>query len=298
LVGFLHNATVEVARGLLPVFSESLAEGGYVPGRNVAIEHRFANNNYDRLPALAAGLIQLGAVVIVTSNTATALAARAASQTIPVVFNIDVDPVELGLVASLSRPGGNATGVSTLNIAIVAKRLALLDQMIPSGMPVALLINPANPEFATAETIEAERAAKLLGRQLFVVTASTMGELKSTFISLRAQGTGGLVAIADSFFFAARNQIGALAAQYRLPVISPFREQALAGGLMSYGTDRAKVYLLLGNYCARILDGEKASELPVQQITKLVLTINRRTVKTLGLAVPELLFAAADEVID
>jgi putative ABC transport system substrate-binding protein len=296
-IGFLHNATLEVTRGLLPIFSESLAAGGYVPGRDVAIEYRYAANNNDRLPALAAGLVQLGVAVIVTSNTPTVLAARAASQTIPIVFNVGIDPVELGLVSSLSRPGGNATGVSTPNIAIVAKRLELLHQILPSGMPVALLINPTNPEFATADTLEAERAAKLLDRRLFVVGASSAGELKSAFVSLHDQGAACLVVNGDSFFFAARSQIAALAAQYRVPLISPFREQVLAGGLMSYGTDLAKVYLVLGSYCVRILHGEKASELPVQQITKLALAINRRAARTLGLAIPELLFAAADEVI-
>jgi putative ABC transport system substrate-binding protein len=225
------------------------------------------------------------------------LAAQAATRAIPVIFNIGGDPVQLGLVASLSRPGGNVTGVSTLNLAVVSKRLELLHQVIPAAMSIALLINPTNPEFSTAETLEAERAAKLLGRRLIVVSAITTGDLEAAFASLRDQRAGALMVNADALFFTAWDQIVALTARYAIPAISPYREQTLAGGLMSYGTNGAHVHRIVGNYCGRILNGEKASDLPVQQITKLDLAINRRTAKTLGLTIPETLLATADEVI-
>jgi putative tryptophan/tyrosine transport system substrate-binding protein len=297
IVGFLHNATFEAVHDRVRLFSESLAQGGYLPGRNVAIEYRFADNRNDQLPALAAELVRLRVAVIATTNTPPALAAHAATPTIPILFNIGGDPVQLGLVASLSRPGGNVTGVSTLNISIVSKRLELLNQIVPAATSIALLVDPTNPESTMAETVEAERAAKSLGRQLIVVAASTTGDLEAAFASLRDQGAGALMVNAYALFFTARDQIAALASRYAIPVISAQRELALAGSLMSYGTDNTKVYSVLGTYCARILNGEKVSDLPVQQITRVELFINLRTAKALGLNIPETLLATADEVI-
>jgi putative ABC transport system substrate-binding protein len=297
IVGFLHNSAFEAVRDKVLSFSDSLAQGGYVPGRNVAIEYRFADNNNDRLPALAEELVRLHAAVIATVNTPTALAAHATIRTIPIVVMVGGDPVQLGLVTSFNRPGGNVTGVSTLNISMVSKRLELLHQVVPAAATVALLVNPTNPEFATAETLEAEHAAKLLGRRLIVMGASAKGDLEATFASLRDQRAGALVVNADALFFTTRDQIAALASRYAIPVMSAQRELAFAGSLMSYGTDNAKVYSVLGSYCARILNGEKVSELPVQQITKVELIINLKTAKALGLTIPETLLATADEVI-
>jgi putative tryptophan/tyrosine transport system substrate-binding protein len=297
VVGFLHNATLEAVRERLPYFFDGLAQGGYVPGRNVAIEYRFADNSNDRLPALAEELVRLRVAVIATTNTPPMLAARAATRTIPIIFNIGSDPVQLGVAASLGRPGGNVTGVSTLNLAVVAKRMELLHQIVPATMSIAMLVNPTNPEFATAETLEAEHAAKLLGRRLIVVGATATSDLEDAFATLRDQRAGALMVNADALFFTARDQIAALAARYPVAVISAHRELAFSGGLMSYGTDMAKVNAQVGSYCARILNGEKASDLPVQQITRLELTINLKTAKALGLTIPETLLATADEVI-
>jgi putative tryptophan/tyrosine transport system substrate-binding protein len=297
IIGFLHNSTFEAVRDPGLLFLDGLAQAGYVPGGNVAIEYRFAENSNDRLPALAEELVRLHAAVIATVNTPTALAARAATRTIPIVFMVGGDPVQLGLVRSFNHPGGNATGVSTLNISMVSKRLELLHQIVPAAASIALLVNPTNREVATAETLEAEHAAKLLGRRLIVMGASATGDLKATFASLRNQRAGAVMVSADTLFLRARDQIATLGTRYTVPVLSAHREGALGGSLMSYAIDNAKMYSVLGSYCARVLNGEKVSDMPVQQITRVELIINLKTAKALGLTIPETLLATADEVI-
>jgi putative ABC transport system substrate-binding protein len=297
-VGFLHNGALEAVSERLAFFSAGLVQGGYEPGRNVTVEYRFADNYNDRLPALVAELVRLPAAVIAATNTPTVLAAQPASRAIPVVFNIGADPVQLGLVASLSRPGGNITGVSTLNLTMVSKRMELLHQVIPAKKSIAMLSNPTNPEFNAAETLEAQRAATVLGRRLITVDVSSPRDLEPAFASVADQHAGAVVVNAEPLFLTTWRQIVALGSRYAIPVMSVRREQALSGGLMSYGTDYDKVYAMVGAYCARILSGEKAADLPAQQITKVELIVNLKVAKAFGVTVPETLLATADEVIE
>jgi putative tryptophan/tyrosine transport system substrate-binding protein len=296
LVGFLDGETPELRAGVLRALRQGLSENGYVEGRNFAFEFRWAEGRSDRLPALAADLVRTKVAVLVAAGTPPALAAKAATSTIPILFDTGGDPVELGLVSSLNRPGGNLTGATSLNVEIGAKRLGLLHEMAPTARIVGLLINPANPN-GDALTREAQGAARSLGLQLYVLNASTERDFDQAFATLTHVQAGGLVIATDGLFLAHGEQLGALVLRHRLPAIFAYHEFAAAGGLMSYGGSLTDMYRLLGVYAGRILKGEKPVDLPVQQATKIELIINLKTAKALGLVIPETLLATADEVI-
>jgi putative ABC transport system substrate-binding protein len=283
----------------LRAFHDGLRETGYVEGRNLAIEYRWAEGRNDRLPALAADLVRRQVSVIVTAgSTPATLAAREATTTIPILFYIGANPVEAGLVASLSRPGGNLTGVVTLNVEVGAKRLELLHELVPTATMIAALINPTNPVLAETLTRDLQAAAGTLGLQLHVLHASSERDFDTAFASLVKLRAEGLVIGSDALFNSQSEKLAALTARHAVPAIYQFREFVSAGGLMSYGTTVVDTYRPLGVYTGRVLKGEKPAELPVQQATRLELIINLKTAKTLGLAVPLPLLGRADEVIE
>jgi putative tryptophan/tyrosine transport system substrate-binding protein len=297
VIGFLNGAspdsTYEV-RG----FRKGLSETGYVEGQNVAIEYRWAEGHYDRLPALAADLVRRQVTVIATGTTPAALAAKAATTTIPIVFEAGVDPVEVGLVASLSRPGGNITGVTNLGMATVSKNLEVMHELLPTATIMALLINPTNPRLMDRVTREVQAAARILGLQLHVLSASTEHDFETVFSTLVQLRAGGLV-IAPDRFLESQADIAALALRHALPTIYIGNEYALAaGGLMSYGSSLRDAYRLAGNYASRILKGANPADLPIVQSAKVELIINLKTAKTLGITVPQILLAGADELIE
>jgi putative ABC transport system substrate-binding protein len=281
---------------LLIPFRQALKDSGYIEGQNAAIEFRFADGQYDRLPALAADLVRRQVNVIVAVGTPSALAAKAATSTIPIVFQSAGDPIELGLVASLSRPGGNLTGLTSLNVEVEPKQLELVHEVFPAATDVALLVNPVN-QLTERTTRDARAAARALGLHLHVFHASTERDFDMVFATLDQLRASALVIGADSFFLGRCEQLGILTLRHAVPAICPYREFAAAGGLMSYGTDFRNLYRLVGAYTGRILKGEKPSELPVQQAVRLGLVINLKTANALGLTIPEMLLATADEVI-
>jgi putative ABC transport system substrate-binding protein len=299
VVGLLNGGlAAAAAAGTAAAFRKGLGETGYFEGRNVTIEERWAEGQYDRLPALAADLVRRRvAVIAAPGGLPQALAAKAATQTIPIVFSIGGDPVAMGLVASLNRPGGNLTGVVQLNVDVTGKRLQLLHEMLPTATSIAFLVNPASRQ-TDAETVEAQNAARVLGVHLVILNASNPSDIEATFASVAQERVNALLVSSDQLFTARREQVVALAARYGVPTIYQFRVFAEAGGLMSYGTDLLEVYRLLGNYSGRILKGERPADLPVQQATTFELVINLKTAKTLGLTVPPQLLARADEVIE
>jgi len=297
VVGFLITRAPGEDPEFLDAFRQGLAEAGYVVGQNVAIEYRFAENHYDRLAALAADLVRRRVAVIAGISLA-AQAAKAATTTIPIVFVAGTDPVELGLVANLNRPGGNITGVSILNLELGPKRLELLRAVIPTATMIALLVNPALPTRAETNVRDIERAADALGLQLHVLHASTDGELDTVFASFAQLRVGALVIGDDPFFSARSEQLGALALRHAVPAAFVYRSFAAAGGLLSYGASPMDAFRLVGVYTGRILKGEKPGDLPIQQATKVELVINLKTAKALGLTVPQSLLGRADEVIE
>jgi putative ABC transport system substrate-binding protein len=281
---------------LLAVFKQSLAEAGLVEGRNVAIETPSADGHYDRLPALAADLVRRQVAVIVAITANPALAAKEATATIPIVFNVPEDPVELGLVASLARPGGNATGVSFLFSDLVAKHLGLLRELLPRAARIGLLVNPQN---ANADILTKNAtAAASTGTEIIVFRASDAGAIEDAFATLTRQRADALMVGADGYFFRRRVQFATLVARHGLPTIFTAREYAEAGGLMSYGTSLPEAFRMTGLYTARILKGAKPADLPVVQSTKFDFVINIPTARALGLTVPPSLLATADEVIE
>jgi putative ABC transport system substrate-binding protein len=299
VIGFLGvGQGPSEATNRLGGFYRGLGQQGYVEGRNVEILYRWAELAYDRLPALAADLARHPvAVIVATGGTPVALAAKSATATIPIVIAGGGDPVALGLVASLNRPGGNVTGVSFLTVQVIAKRLDLLHQLVPAATIIGFLVNPASPQIA-AETAEAERAARLLGVQLVTANASTPEEIERAFAAFADRRIGALLCGADALFGVQYKQLAALAERYTLPASYHIGDTVRAGGLMSYGASLADAWWIAGVYAGRILKGEKPTDLPVQQSTKLEMVLNLKTAKTLGLPVPPNLLAIADEVIE
>ena len=298
VVGFLNSTSLEGYAARIAAFRQGLADAGFAEGKSVVIEFRHADGHYDRLPALATDLVRLRVAVIVTTGTSGALAAKAATTTIPIVFSMSGDPVEQGLVASLARPGGNITGTTRLNVEVVGKRLQLLHEMVPAATVLALLVNPANPALTEPLSRNAEAAARTLGLTLHVLRASNEREIEGAFATLVQLRAGALMIGPDAFFNSRTAQLAALAVRHKMPTIYQDREFVAAGGLMSYGGNLNDGYRIAGGYTARILKGEKPADLPVHQSTKLELLINLKTAKALGLAVPPALLARADEVIE
>jgi putative ABC transport system substrate-binding protein len=299
LIGLLATASPEANAARLNAFRQGLQETGYVEGRNVSIEYRWAEENSGKLSELASELLSHQVLVLVAAGgTASALAATAATKSVPVVFGIASDPVALGLVATLSRPGGNATGVTSLNIEVAPKRLQLLREVLPSVTNVALLLNPTIPAIAEAAERASRAAADAHGLQLHVLHASNEDELKRAFEDLAKLQVGALAIAPDTFFTTHSEQIAQLALLHAIPAISEFRRFVAAGGLMSYGSSEGEYYRLVGNYAGRILKGDKPADLPVQQSTKVELLINLNTAKALGISIPIPILGRADEVIE
>jgi len=299
VIGFLNPASLDARRDLISAFQQGLAEAGYTEGRNVVIEYRWAEGRNERLPMLAADLVERGVAVIVAADgTATALAAKTATPKTPIVFMVGADPVELGLVSSLARPGGNITGVGALAVGTVAKRLQLLHELIPAATEIAFLRNPTNPYFSALETGELQSAAPVLGMRVLLLDASTASEIEAAFAKLVAQRAKAFLLGTDPFFITTRDLLVSLANRHMLPAIYPFREDAVAGGLASYGASNRDAFRMVGGYTGLILSGKKPADLPVQQVTKLEMVINLRTVKALGLSIPLPLLGRADEVIE
>jgi putative ABC transport system substrate-binding protein len=299
VIGFLNTVSPDLNQDRLRAFHQGLKETGYVEGQNVIIEYRWANNEYDRLPELAADLVRRQVDVIVAVSGAEApLAAKAATKTIPIVFVIGSDPVGIGLVAALNRPGGNLTGISSLSAELGPKRLELLHELVPSATSIAALVNPASRTNADALPQVLQAAARTLGVQLHVLKASTERELDTAFASLVQLGASALVISNDTFFTSRSEQLAALTARHAVPTIFQYREFAAAGGLMSYGSSFTEPSRQAGVYAGRILKGEKPADLPVHLATKAELIINLKTAKAFGITVPLSLLGRADEVIE
>jgi putative tryptophan/tyrosine transport system substrate-binding protein len=295
VIGFLSTKAPDDTPHLLSAFRQGLKDTGFVEGKNVTIEYRFAENRNERLPDLTADLVRRQVAVIFTPATPAAIVAKQATTTIPIVFEIGGDPVRLGLVNGLDRPGGNVTGVSQLNNVIAPKRLELLHELVPKATVMAYLIDPANPN---VETADVQTAARNFGVELHVLKASAERDFDEVFAKLVQLRAGGLVIGASAFFVAKQEQLAALAVRHSMPAVFENRQFTIAGGLMSYGSSLTDTYRLAGVYTARILKGEKPSELPVQQTTKIEMYINLRSAKALGLSVPPALQARADEMIE
>ena len=298
VVGFVGSDTPDLYADRLRAFRLGLRVIGFDEGRNVAIEYRWAEGRNDRLAALTDDLIGRKAAVIVAPTTPSALAAKAATQTIPIVFFVAGDPVQLGLVASLARPGRNITGATTLTLEVGAKRLELLHEMLPTAKVIAALVNPTSPNLAEIQSRDLHAAADVFGLQLYVLQASTDGDFNGAFARAKDLGAQALVITSDSFFFSRSEQLADLAIRHKLPNIHGFRESVAAGGLMSYGGGLTESFRWLGIYAGQILKGEEPANLPVQQSTKVELIINFRTAVALGLQVPPTLIARADDVIE
>jgi putative ABC transport system substrate-binding protein len=299
VIGFLGSETAPLWADRLAAFRRGLNETGYVEGRNVTIEYRWAEGQNDRLPALAVDLVQRQvSVLVVLGGTASALAAKTATATLPVVFRIAVDPVETGLVASLNRPGGNVTGVTTMGAELGSKQLELLHELAPATSVVALLINPTNPSIARIQSKDVPAAALKLGVDLHVLNASVEHDFDAAFAKMRELRVGGLVIGADTFLNARSEQLAILAARHAVPSISPYREFTRAGGLMSYGASISGASRQVGSYVGRILKGEKPADLPIEQPTLFEFVMNVKAAKALGLSVAPTLLARADEVIE
>jgi len=297
VIGFLNSASPDAYAPFVAAFRQGLKEAGYVEGQNATIEYRWAEGEYDRLPALAADLVRRKLTVIAATSTPAALAAKAATSTIPIVFTTGDDPIRLGLVASLNRPGANVTGVSNLNVELGSKQLGLIREVAPVTSKIAVLMNPNFPG-TERQLRDVEAAAGVLALQLTVLRAGSEREIDTAFTTITQQGASALLVGADTFFLAYRDHLVALAARHAIPAIYWTRDFAVAGGLMSYGTDFADSYRQAGIYTGRIVRGEKAGDLPVQRSTKFEFVINLKTAKALGLAVPNSMQLLADEVIE
>jgi putative ABC transport system substrate-binding protein len=296
VVGFLRSSTLAASMPVVTAFRQGLKQLDFVEGQNVAVEYRYADNQVGRLPALVADLLGRPVAVIV-GDTIAAIPVKAATATVPIVFGTGGDPVTQGLVVSFNRPGGNATGVVFFATQLAAKRLELLRQLVPKATTIAMLMNPNSPNFA-AERSDAQAAAQAIGQQLVILDVGNDRDIETAFATLINRGAGALLIGSGTFLTSNAERLVALAARHGLPAIFPQREAALAGGLMSYGTSLADAYRQIGVYTGRILKGEKPAELPVVRSTKFEFVLNLKTVKALGLDVPPMLLALADEVIE
>ena len=298
LIGYLNPGSPETSSFLVLAFRAGLKQTGFVEGENVAIEYRWAKGRYDQLPTLATELVQRQvAVIAATGGSMSAQAAKAATSTISIVFNLGVDPVKLGLIASFNRPGGNVTGVNTLSPALEAKRLGLLREMVPQAATIAVLLNPTNPD-ADLQQRDIQTAATAMGQHLRIFNASSEADVEAAFVGIVQQRADALLVGNLVFFVNRREQIVALAARHAIPAIYTFRIFAESGGLMSYSTDLVEVYRQIGFYVGRVLKGEKPAELPVVQPTKFEFVINLKTAKALGIRISDNLLSLADEVIE
>jgi putative ABC transport system substrate-binding protein len=298
VIGFLNPASPDSYAPFLSAFHRGLKETGYVESQNVAIEYRWADRQYDRLPMLASELVARRVTVIAaTGGDVSALAAKAATTTIPIVFDTSSDPVKVGLVASLNRPGGNLTGVSIFTVELVPKRLELLCEVVPTATVIGLLVNPMRAS-AESETKGAEAAVSALGRRSVVLHASSERDLDVAFATLGEKQVGALLVNGDNLLISLRDQLAALTARYAVPAMYGDRQYAVAGGLISYNSSLTDTYRQVGVYTGKILKGEKPADLPIQQPTKLELVINLKTARSLGLTIPPTLLARADEVIE
>jgi putative ABC transport system substrate-binding protein len=298
VIGFIHEQSLEQRAHLVAAFRRRLNDAGHVEGMNVAIEYHWANNQLDRLQAMASELVRRKVTVIVATSTAAVLASKAATTTIPIVFYTGGDPVQLGLVASLNRPGGNLTGVTSLTVEIGPKRLELLHEMVPTATTIALLVNPTNLTLTEEVTRDVQAAARTLGLQLHVLNASSERDFDTAFAAMVQLRAGGLMIGPEPLFTNRREQLVELTLRHAIPTVFELREHVVAGGLMSYGSSLTDAYQLVGGYTGRILRGDKPADLPVQQATRVELIINMKTAKALGLTFPLTLLGRADEVIE
>ena len=298
VIGFINAASAQSYTRQLAAFLKGLGEAGYADGRNVAIEYRWADGQNDRLSAMVADLVRRQVAVIAATSTPAAVAAKSATTTIPIVFETGGNPIQIGLVTSLSRPGGNVTGVTSSNVEVTPKRLELLHELLPAVHVMALLVDPNDPITAKITVSEVLAAAHTFGLKLHVLNASSESDINEVFAKLVQLGAGGLVVGGGAFFISHREQLAALSVRHAVPVAFEHREFTAAGGLLSYGSDIRESYRLAGIYTGRILKGDKPAELPVQQASKVELYINLKTAKTFGLNIPNTLIGRADEVIE
>ena len=297
VIGFLNTQSAVGTANLVTAFRKGLSQTNLVEGNDFTIKYRWAEGQYDRLPSLAADLLNNKVSVIVAAYIPAVLAARALTSTIPIVFISGLDPVASGLVVSLNRPGGNLTGISNYNVALVAKRIELVHQVAPPASAIALLVNPTTAT-SLSMAAEGDHAAKMLGLRLRVLRAETESDIDSAFVDLVKESVGGLVVAGDLFFFSRFEQIASLAAHHKIPTMYDRREDAVSGGLISYGTNVADLYRQAGVYTGKILKGAKAADLPVEEATKVELVVNLKTARTLGLDMPTSILLRADEVIE
>jgi putative ABC transport system substrate-binding protein len=299
VVGYIDAGSADTSARYVAAFHKGLNETGYVEGQNVAVEYHYVEGQYDRVPALVADLVRRRVAAIATPGSAPGtIAAKAATATIPIVFGVGEDPVQLGLVASLARPGGNLTGINFFSREVVAKRLALLHDLVPKAVRVAVLVNPANASIVESTLRDLQEAAPTIGLQIQILNATTIGEIDAAFATLARERPDALFVAPDGFFNSRRGQFVTLTAVNKIPAAYGNRDAVAAGGLMSYGTDIADIYRQVGVYTGNILKGAKPADLPVVQSTKFIFAINLQTARTLGIEVPSGLLATADEVIE
>ena len=298
VIGFIRDGSAEPNARYAAAFRKGLNETGYVEGQNVTVEYHWLEGQYDRLPALLADLVRRQVAVIATPGTALALATKAATTVIPIVFSVGEDPVKLGLVGSLARPGGNVTGINFFVQEAVAKRLRLLHEMVPKAVRVAVLVNPRNPSVVETTVREVQKAAPTMGLQVQILNASTVSEIDAAFATLARERLDIILVAGDAFLISRRVQLATLTSRDKIPSAYPVREPVEAGGLMSYGTDLADAFRQIGVYTGSILKGAKPADLPVLQSTKFEFIINMQTARALGIEVPPAVFSIADEVIE